>query len=136
MRTRHAAVHGSEYPVQAARRSGGCAVFALKGIDTADAAKELIGARVFVPRADLPPPEEGEFFVGDLIGCAVEGIDGARIGTVGDVIDGPAHDWLDIRRDGKGGEALLPLVSQFVREVDTGARRIVVTPPEGWIDAG
>jgi 16S rRNA processing protein RimM len=127
---------GREHHVQAARRSGGCAVLSLKGIDSLEAAQELIGAGVLVSRCDLPPPEEDEFFVADLVGCSVESADGSGIGAVAGVIGGPAHDWLAIRRKGKREEALLPLVSRFVREVDTCARRIVVTPPEGWTDEG
>jgi len=125
---------GRRYHVIAARRSGGCAVFSLEGVDSAEAAKELVGARVFVPPGDLPPLEEGEYFVSDLIGCVVETAGAGRVGAVAEVIQGPAHDWLAIRRDGEGGEVLLPLVSEFVREVDTPGRRIVVTPPEGWLD--
>lgn len=127
---------GRLYQVIAARRSGGCAVFSLEGVGSEEAAKELIGARVLVPRGDLPPLEEGEYFVAELVGCVVETAGAGRIGAVAEVIPGPAHDWLAIRRDGDGVEVLLPLVSEFVREVDTPGRRIVVTPPEGWPDEG
>jgi 16S rRNA processing protein RimM len=126
---------GRDFEVNAAQRSGGCAVFALKGIETPEAAGELVGARVFVRREELPPPGEDEYFVADLVGCAVIAADGVPIGRVTSVVSGTAHDWLEIRRSG-GEEALLPVVSEFVREVDVAGRRIVVTPPEGWLDAG
>jgi len=125
---------GREFEVNAAQRSGGCAVFSLKGIETLEAARELVGARVFVRREELPPPGEDEYFVVDLVGCRVVAADGAPIGRVAGVVSGPAHDWLEIRCAG-GEEALLPAVSEFVREVDAAGRRIVVTPPEGWLDA-
>lgn len=125
---------GRDFEVRAAQRSGGCAVFALRGIDTLDAAKALVGARVSVRREDLPPPGEDEYFVVDLVGCSVFGKDGGTIGRVESVVSGPAHDWLSIRRP-DGQEALLPVVSDFVGEVDVADRRIVVTPPEGWLDA-
>ncbi|MGE5753398.1 MAG: ribosome maturation factor RimM [Deltaproteobacteria bacterium] len=125
---------GSDFEVVAAQRSGGCAVFALKGVDTVDAASGWIGCRVFVRRGELPPPGKDEYFVADLIGCAVVASDGLLIGHVAGVVNGPAHDWLEIRCSG-GGEALLPVVSEFVREVDVAGRRIVASPPEGWLDA-
>jgi 16S rRNA processing protein RimM len=125
---------GREIEVNAAQRSGGCAVFSLKGIETPEAARELVGARVFVRREELQPPGEDEYFVADLVGCAVIAADGIPIGRLAGVVNGPAHDWLEIHRTG-GGEALLPVVSEFVREVDVAGRRIVVTPPEGWLDA-
>lgn len=126
---------GRDFEVMTAQRSGACAVFVLKGVDTPDAARDLVGARVYVRREELPPPGEDEYFVADLVGCAVSTADGALIGHVDSVVSGPAHDWLSIRRAG-GEESLLPLVSEFVREVDVAGRRIAVTPPEGWLDEG
>lgn len=125
---------GRDFEVIAAQRSGGCAVFALKGVDALDAARELVGASVLVRRGELLPPGADEYFVADLVGCAVATVDGALIGHVESVVSGPAHDWLSIRRAG-GEESLLPLVSEFVRAVDVANRRIVATPPEGWLDA-
>jgi 16S rRNA processing protein RimM len=126
---------GQDFEVSAAQQAGGCAVLSLKGIDTLEAAKELVGARVSIRREELPPPGEDEYYVADLVGCSVVGEDGCPIGRVENVVSGPAHDWLSIRRAG-GEEALLPVVSVFVREVDVAGRRIVVSPPEGWLDAG
>jgi 16S rRNA processing protein RimM len=125
---------GRDFEVTAAQRSAGCAVFALKGIDTVDAARDLVGASVYLRRGELPPPGEDEYFVADLVGCAVVSADGALIGHVESVVSGPAHDWLSIRRVA-GEESLLPMVSEFVRDVDVAARRIVAVPPEGWADA-
>jgi 16S rRNA processing protein RimM len=120
-----------EFEVKAAQRMGGCAVFSLSGVETVQNARDLVGARVFVPRMDLPPPGEDEYYFADLVGCAVFTPDGGPVGRVSSVVHGPAHDWLEIRGDGKE-EALLPFVSEFIREVDMAGRRIVVTPPEGW----
>lgn len=125
---------GRDFEVAAAQRSAGCAVFALKGIDTVDAARELVGASVYLRRRELAPPGEDEYLVADLVGCAVVSADGALIGHVESVVSGPAHDWLSIRRVA-GEESLLPLVSEFIREVDVAVSRIVANPPEGWADA-
>ena len=124
-----------DFEVMTAQRSGACAVFALKGVDTPDAARELVGARVYVRREELAPPGDDEYFVADLVGSAVSILNGALIGHVESVVSGPAHDWLSIRRAG-GQESLLPLVGEFIRKVDVAGRRIAVTPPEGWLDEG
>jgi 16S rRNA processing protein RimM len=102
----------------------------LGGIVTPEEAKEWSGAMVSVLWEELPPPEEGEYYVADLIGCDVVDAGGVRVGELVGVKEGPAHDWLVIRRE--DGESLLPMVSEFVREVDVEGRRIVVAPPEGW----
>lgn len=124
---------GRDFEVVTAQRSGGCAVFALREVDTLDAARELVGARVYVRREELALPGDDEYFVADLVGCAVSTMEGELVGHVESVVSGPAHDWLSIHRTG-GGESLLPLVSEFVRQVDVAGRRIAVTPPEGWLD--
>ena len=126
---------GREFEVRAAQRSGGCAVFALSGVETVEGARDLAGARVFVPRKDLPPPGEDEYYFADLVGCSVVAADGCLVGEVSSVVHGPGHDWLEIRC-AANEEALLPFVSEFIREVDMGGRRIVVTPPDGWPHAG
>jgi 16S rRNA processing protein RimM len=122
------------FRVISAQRVRGCAVFHLEGIDSVESAQRWMGAEASVSRAELPEPEPGEYYVNDLVGCELAGEDGVVIGRVTDVMPGPAHDWLTIRRTG-GGEAFLPLVEAFVREVDVKGRRIRVAPPEGWGDA-
>jgi 16S rRNA processing protein RimM len=122
------------FDVISAQRVRGCAVFHLKGIDSFEAGQSWIGAEVSVPRAELPDPDPGEFYVTDLVGCVLVDAGGAELGWVADVLPGPAHDWLSVRRDA-GGEAFLPLVAAFVLEVDIPNKRVRVSPPEGWGDA-
>ena len=119
-----------DFEVKTAKPQGGFAVFSLGGIDTPEEAKEWSGALVSVLREELPPPEEGEYYVTDLIGCEVVDAAGGRVGELVGVEEGPAHDWLVVRRE--DGETLLPMVSEFIREVDVAGRRVVVAPPEGW----
>ncbi|MGA7104029.1 MAG: ribosome maturation factor RimM [Candidatus Deferrimicrobiaceae bacterium] len=119
-----------DFEVRTAQPQGGFAVFSLGGIDSREAAAEWSGASVSVSRAELPPPEENEYYWVDLIGCEAVNAVGDRVGDIISVEGGAAHDWLVIRRD--DGEFLLPIVSSFLREVDVPGRRIVVAPPEGW----
>jgi 16S rRNA processing protein RimM len=126
--------HGTaatEYEVVTAQRAGGCAVFSLKGIDTVEAAEPLVKAVVSVRYDALPPLPEDEFYWIDAIGCRVEDEAGANLGEVVAVEPGAAYDYLVVRRPG-GEEAYLPVVAAFLRKVDTAARRVVASPPEGW----
>ena len=122
------------FEVITAQRVRGCAVFHLRGIESAEEARGWVGAEASVSREELSPPGKDEYYVVDLVGCGLVGPEGEPLGTVTDVIPGPAHDWLAVRRPG-GGEAYLPMVGEFVREVDVRGRSIRVTPPEGWGDA-
>lgn len=122
---------GEEYEVVTAQRSGSCAVFALSGIDTVEAAETLVKAVVSVRYEELPVLPEGEFYWVDAVGCLVVDEGGAPLGEVVAVEPGAAYDWLVVRRPG-AEDGYLPVVEAFLRKVDTAARRVVASPPEGW----
>jgi 16S rRNA processing protein RimM len=81
------------------------------------------GALLQVPRAELPAPAEGSFYVFELVGLEVVERDGPSLGRVADVHSYPANDVLELA-DG----TLLPLVDECVLDVDVAAGRIVVAP--------
>jgi 16S rRNA processing protein RimM len=85
------------------------------------------GAWLEVERAQLPPPAEGEFYVFELVGCAVLEEGGRDLGSVTTVAAGVANDVLEL----DSGRAL-PMVEDCVLEVDLDARRILVAP--GYAD--
>ena len=68
-----------------------------------------------------PKLEEDEFVTEDLIGIVVETTDGERLGAVEDVLCLPAHDVLQV------GEILIPVVKEFVKDIDMEAELIKVT---------
>ena len=87
------------------------------------------GAALEVPRAALPEPEEGSFYVVDLVGLEVVEESGRPLGRVADVAPGVANDVLEL----DSGLAL-PMVEDCVLAVDKEAGRIVVAP--GFSDPG
>ena len=114
-------------------------LLALAGVDSVEAAEELRGQQIFAHPDDLPPLDEGEAFLHDLIGLDVfaVGEDGDEaqaepIGTVRDLYDG-AQLLFAIARPGKP-EVLLPDVDEFVVRLDLDARRLYVRPPEGLLE--
>ena len=132
-RTGHGAAPGAigDYEVVTAQRAGGCAVFSLKGIDSIEAAETLVKAVVSVRYEELPSLPEDEFYWVDAVGCLVVDEAGAPLGEVVAVEPGAVYDWLVVRRPG-GEDGYLPVVEAFLRKVDTAARRVVASPPEGW----
>jgi 16S rRNA processing protein RimM len=81
------------------------------------------GTALSVRRDELPPPEEGSYYVADLVGLDVLDADGTRVGSVRDVLPGPANDVLELDTG-----LLLPLVEDCVREVDQAGGRIILNP--------
>lgn len=100
---------------------------AIEGVADRDAAQRLTGTRLFVERDRLPPPEEEEFYLADLIGLAAVTEAGEALGTIRAVEDHGAGTFLVV--EGAGREHLLPFTRAVVPVVDVAAGRVTVVPP-------
>jgi 16S rRNA processing protein RimM len=99
-----------------------------------DAADTLRGSRLLVDAATLPPTgDPDEFHVHQLEGLAAELADGTAVGTVREIVHGPAGELLVLARP-ELPDALVPFVHAIVPTVDLDGGRIVLTPPEGLLD--
>jgi 16S rRNA processing protein RimM len=115
----HAKLHGEDV------------VARLMGVADRNAAEALKGATVQVRRSHFPPLSDDEFYWLDLIGLAVENLQGESMGIVADLMDNGAHPILRVeapKQDGadKPKELLIPFVDQFVKTVDQQAKKITV----------
>lgn len=123
-----------EYRVKrVAEHPRGLLILAFEGVDDRELAEELRGAEVQLPREEAVPLSEGEYYVFDLIGSAVELAGGERIGELVDVLTTGANDVYVVRGE-DGRELLIPAVRQFVTAIDTDAGRIVIEPIPGLLD--
>ena len=92
--------------------------------DNRAAAESLRGKDMLVARADAPELGPDEWWAEDLGGCAV--YDGEHAGgRVRRFVELPSCEMLEVERP-DGGELLVPLVSDAVREVDLDRRTIDV----------
>ena len=67
-------------------RTGGGAVFlGLRGVADRNAAELLRGKEVVIPRSEAPEPEEGRYYVADLLGCDIVTEGGKVLGKLKDV---------------------------------------------------
>lgn len=98
------------------------------GVGTREQAEALRGLKLHVFRQDLPPPDEDEFYLADLVGLKVETADGRVLGAVRGVQDFGAGDILEIK-PAIGPSFWLPFTREAVPEVDLAGARIVVRPP-------
>ena len=95
------------------------------GVDSPEKARAtIVGGYVTIPPNEVAPPPPDEYYVSDLIGCSVVGVDGSRLGTVADVLQMPTTDVYVVNDQTR--EFLIPAVAHFVREVAILDRRIVV----------
>ena len=105
-------------------------VVSIEGIADRDAAETLTNLRLFVPRDQLPPPDEEEYYHADLIGLKVENSNGLAIGYVTAVHDFGAGDILDITLDRGGPSVLLPFTKAAVPEINLQEGRLIAVIPE------
>jgi 16S rRNA processing protein RimM len=97
-------------------------ILRLEDHDDRAAAERLRGKDILVARGGAPELGPDEWWEEDLVGCTVH--DGDRsIGTVRRLVELPSCEVLEVERPG-GGELLVPLVSDAVREVDVERRAI------------
>ncbi len=93
----------------------GTAIARIKGVDDRNAAEALRGLTLSVPRADLPPLAEGEYYVADYLGRTVVDETGEAVGTVKAIENFGASDILDIALNA-GGSVMVPFVADVVTE--------------------
>ena len=117
------------FEVSAAKRHGATVVGKLAGIDTREQALALKGRTVAVPRAALPEPEEGRYYLADLIGLEVLNGEGRALGVVKRTYSNGAHDVIEVSGD---RTRLIPWVAAVVRNVDLLEKRIEVEWGADW----
>ena len=101
----------------------------LEGVLDRDQAALMRGLTIAIERAELPPPEEGEYYWTDLIGLSVVNTQGETLGVVSELLaTGAANDVLVVRQDKT--ERLIPFVGAYVLEVDLPGKTIRVD--WGW----
>ncbi len=107
------------------------------GVNDRNAAEDLRGVRLYVPRSRLPRiKDDDEYYQADLIGMAAELLDGSHLGTVRAVQNFGASDLLEIDVAGRKNTLLVPFTRAVVPAVDVKAGRLVVDPPPGLLDEG
>ncbi|MFL5496194.1 MAG: ribosome maturation factor RimM [Gemmatimonadales bacterium] len=103
-----------------------------QGADERDALDPWRGLFLAVPADELAPPEGDEVYLHELEGFSVRLPDETPLGLVSAVYELPAGLMIEVQ--GPRREFLLPYKKEFVRQVDRGARRLVVTPPDGLLE--
>ena len=110
----------------------GRVVFKLQGVDSIEAAQQLVGWEVQIPFEQRAPLQEGAVYVSDLVGCEVIAA-GRALGKVAEVDFSTGTAPLLVVRDGKT-EHLVPFAEEFVERIDVVAKRLELKLPEGLLE--
>lgn len=92
-------------------------------------AEALRGTKLYIDRAALPAPDDGEYYYEDLKDMRAVDEDGNAVGTVIGVTNFGAGDLLDIRPQDGGDSFYLPFQGDAVQTVDLAAKTITVRLP-------
>jgi 16S rRNA processing protein RimM len=123
-------VAGMRRRISAARQTSKGFLLDLEGVKSRADAKALGGEELLLDRKELDVPEEGEYYVTDLVGLTAVDDAGEVVGKVMDTFETAAHEVLVIREDDRQ-DLYLPFTHEHVPEVDLRAGHVLIRPPEG-----
>lgn len=112
-----------------ARAATGSIVVRAKEVETREQAEALRGLKLYISRAELPAPDEDEFYVTDLIGLSVETAEGEPLGRVKAIQDFGAGDLLEIQPP-TGPTWYLPFTRAAVPEVRISEGKVIAVMPD------
>jgi 16S rRNA processing protein RimM len=100
-------------------------LMSFEGYTTPEAIGQFRNQILYVRASDRPRLPEGEYYQHQLIGLQVTNDAGILLGEVIEILETGASDVLVIRPD-KGPEVLIPIVDEFVKDIDLLNARILV----------
>ncbi len=116
-------IDGEEYKVLSVRVGDGAVYLGLRGVVDRNAAELFRGKKLCVLREDAPEPEEGSYYIVDLLGSEVVTDGGEKLGVLKDIRQGPS-DIYTVERGGK--EILFPAAKGVIVKVDVENKVITV----------
>jgi 16S rRNA processing protein RimM len=117
------------FEVSAAKVHGATVVGKLAGMETREQALALKGRTVAVAREALPEPEEGKYYLADLIGLEVVNQAGEALGLVTRTYSNGAHDVIEVAGT---RTHLIPWVPSVIKQVDLLKKRVEIEWGADW----
>ncbi len=115
---------GEEFKVLSVRVGDGTVFLGLRGVPDRNAAELLRGREVSIPREEAPEPEEGRYYIADLLGAEIVTEEGAVLGTLA-AIRQAATDIYTLMQGEK--EILFPAATGVITDIDLEHKRITVS---------
>lgn len=106
-------------------------VVKFRDIEAEDAAS-YVDEELYLPLSVLPPLTGNRFYYHEIRNFSVEEETFGPLGVCVDVIEYPHQALFQIDADGK--EVLVPIVDDFIKNVDRERRTITLSLPEGLLD--
>lgn len=104
----------------------------VQDVKTVEAASALTGKEVWLPMEMLPKLSGKQFYYHEVKGFLVVDEVHGELGPIKEVIEYPTQAILQVFKDGK--EILIPILDQVIKKVDSKAKKLYVSAPEGLIE--
>ena len=101
-------------------------------ISSEEEADELLGTDLYLPLEFLPKLTGNKFYFHEIIGFDIKDINYGYVGEVVGVNDSSAQPLFEVISNGK--EVFIPMIDDFIKEVNRSEKTITVETPEGLID--
>jgi 16S rRNA processing protein RimM len=122
------------FTIESVRVAGKGLIARIRGVGDRNAAEALKGTQLFVARAQMPEPEDEEFYHADLVGLAAQAPDGTVLGRVLAVQNFGAGDILEIAPADGAQTLLVPFDRTHVPVIDIAGGRVVAVLPDAGDD--
>lgn len=126
-------VEEKKYNIKGTRYMKDLAILKFEGVDDRNQAENLKGKDLFITEEMLRQLPEDTYYIKDLIGLDVVGIDEEYIGTLTDVIQNTGQDLYEIELENKH-KILIPAVEEFVIDINMSDKKIIVKIIEGLLE--
>ena len=120
------------YRIMESRVDGDIAFIRLKGVESLEASRALIGGEFVIPIEEIAPLEKGVYYPFQLIGLSVFTEAGKPVGILSEIYPGGNHDLYEVRNGKK--EFLIPATREFVLEINLPEKKIVIHAREGLLE--
>jgi len=114
------------------QRKGATARFRLEGIDHIEDAASLKGCAAYLPLSMLPDPGVNRFYIHETFGFEVHDVKLGMIGIFENIIEFPHQKIARVVNSKK--EILIPMVNEFIMEIDRNKKIILMRLPDGLTD--
>lgn len=134
------ALDGKALLVDGVRPHKGALLVTFAGLSSIEDVEPLKGCEMVIRKTDRPPLPQGEYYLADLVGCAVfDRASGQKLGTVTGWQDYGGPELLEVLAEGaEPGEAgagfFIPFARSICVEIDPVGRRLGVDLPEGLVE--
>ncbi len=111
---------------------GDKAILRLEDVDTDEQAQDLVGTQIYLPLTSLPILSGNKFYYHEILGYTVEDQKLGVIGAIENVYDNTIQPIFGVRSGDT--EILIPVVDEFIINVNRETKTILMDLPDGLID--